>query len=94
MEMRYKIEEFEPICTQLRIVLERHIDGGTHYVKTMVADAQRVRHNPDGARTIERATYRYSVTLGRSNATFLDAMRPDKLTEDDLKILLKFFEAL
>ena len=92
--MRYEMDEFEPIRTQLRIVLERQITGGTHYVKKMVADAQMVRHNPDEARTIERATYRFSVTLGRSNAAFLDTMRPDKLSVDDLKTLLKFFESL
>ena len=92
--MRYDIDEFEPIRTQLRIVLERHIAGGTHYVKTMVADAQRVRRDPNGASTIERATYRYSVTLGRSNAAFLDGMRADQLTVDDIKALLSFFESI
>lgn len=92
--MRYDIDAFEPIRTQLRIVLERHIVGGTHYVKTMVADAQKVRRDPNGARTIERATYRFSVTLGRSNAPFLDAMRADRLSVDDLKALLRFFESL
>lgn len=92
--MRYDIDEFEPIRTQLRIVLERHIAGGTHYVQTMVADAQKVRRNPDGARTIERATYRYSVTLGRSNVAFLDTMQASKLSKKDIELLLGFFESL
>lgn len=92
--MRYDIDEFEPIRTQLRIVLERQIAGGTHYVRTMVADAQKVRRDPNGARTIERATYRYSVTLGRSKAVFLDGMRADQLSFDDLRALLRFFESL
>ena len=92
--MRFEIDEYEPIRTQLRIVLERHITGGTHYVQTMVADAQKVRLNPDGARTIERATYRYSGTLGRSNETFLDAMCPNQLSRKDIEMLLRFFESL
>lgn len=92
--MRFEIDEYEPIRTQLRIVLERHIAGGTHFVQTMVADAQKVRQNPDGARTIERATYRYSVTLGRSGASFLDALQPNKLSKKDIEMLLSFFESL
>ena len=92
--MRFEIDEYEPIRTQLRIVLERQIIGGTHYVQMMVSDAQKVRHNPDGARTIERATYRYSVTLGRSDAAFLDAMQPNRLSKKDLETLLEFFESL
>lgn len=92
--MKYDIDEFEPIRTQLRIILERHIAGGTHYVKIMVTDAQRVRRDPNGARTIERATYRYSVTLGRSKETFLDKMQPNKLSIKDIEMLLNFFESL
>ena len=92
--MRYPFDEYEPIRIQLRIAIEQKNSGGGHYIRTMVSDAQIVKQHPDRVRTIERATYRYSVALGRSGVPFLDRMRADCLTVQDFKVLLDFFEHL
>ena len=67
---------------------------GNNYVKAIVHDAKIVKYHPDQIRTIQRATYRFSVKLGRSNVGFLGQMVPEHLTEKDFVTLLNFFENL
>ena len=83
--------EYEPILTLLRIAQERRKVDNDSYICTVVRDAQVIRRHPDRTRTIERATYKYSVTLGRSNASFLDGMNATALTEMDIVKLMDFF---
>lgn len=91
--MNNPFDNYEPIRIQLRIAIEHKVPNGGHFIQTMVSDAQLIRRFPDRVRTIERATYRYSIALGRSRATFLDSMRPNHLSESDFKLLLDFFES-
>lgn len=83
--------EFEPLQTLLRIAQERHKVDDDSYIHIVVRDAQIIRHHPERTRILERATYRYAVTLGRSNASFLDSMNASNLTEKDIICLLDFF---
>ena len=92
--MRKPFDDFEPIRIQLRVAIARKVPNGGHFIQTMVSDAQKVRHHPEKIGSIGRATYRYSVTLGRGGASFLDRMNPNHLTERDLRELLLFFESL
>ncbi len=92
--MEKPFDEFEPMRIQLRIAIEHKVPNGGHFIQTMVTDAQTIRNHPERVRTIERSTYRYSVALGRSKASFLDKMRPDHLTELDFRLLLGFFESI
>lgn len=89
-----KTDEFEPLLTLLRIAQEKRGVEKDSYIRTIVRDAQIIRHHPDKTRVIERATYRYSVTLGRSSADFLDRMNALALTESDITELLDFFRAI
>ena len=86
--------EYESLITLLRLAHEKKavVQGG--YICSVVRDAQIIRHHPDQTRVIERATYRYSVTLGRSSAGFLDGMNASALTERDIVELLDFFGKL
>lgn len=87
----YRFDEYEPMRVVLRIAVERKQIDREGLIKTVVRDAQIVRLHPDRARTIERSTYRYSVALGRSRETFLDRMSPERLSEQDVRQLLDFF---
>lgn len=86
--------DFSPMVTLLRIAQERKAIEKDSYICSVVRDAQIIRHHPDRTRTIERATYRYSVMLGRSNVAFLDGMNAQALTEVDIVRLIDFFEKL
>ena len=88
-----KFDEFESVRTLIRIAQERH-NYGDNYVKTIVHDAKIVKFHPERIRTIQRATYRFSVKLGRSDVGFLEQMLPEHLTEKDFVTLLNFFENL
>ncbi len=88
------INEYEPIMTLLRIAHEKKIVEQGSYICSVVRDAQIIRHHPDRTRVIERATYRYSVTLGRSSVGFLDSMNASALTDKDVVELLEFFRSL
>lgn len=87
-------DKFLPMVTLLRIAQERKTIEKDSYICSVVRDAQIIRHHPDRTRTIERATYRYSVTLGRSDAAFLDGMNAQALTDVDIVSLIEFFEKL
>lgn len=86
-----RCDEFESVCTLIRVAQEQH-NYGNNYVKAIVHDAKIVKYHPDQIRTIQRATYRFSVKLGRSNVGFLEQMVPEHLTEKDFVTLLHFFE--
>ena len=86
--------ELEPIMSLLQIAQERKTVEQDSYICSIVRDAQIIRHHPERTRVIERATYRYSVTLGRSSADFLDGMNYAALTERDIVRLLEFFRSL
>lgn len=86
--------EIEPLISLLQIAQERKVVERNSYICTVVRDAQIIRHHPEKTRVIERATYRYSVTLGRSSAVFLDEMDATALTEKDIVELLNFFRSL
>lgn len=88
-----RYDEFESVCTLIRVAQEQH-NYGNNYVKAIVHDAKIVKYHPDQIRTIQRATYRFSVKLGRSNVGFLGQMVPEHLTEKDFVTLLNFFENL
>ena len=88
-----KFDEFESVRTLIRVAQEQH-NYGNNYVQTIVRDAKIVKYQPDQIRTITRATYRFSVKLGRSNVGFLEQMVPEHLTENDFVTLLNFFEKL
>lgn len=83
--------ELDPLMSLLQIAQERKVVENGSYICTIVRDAQIIRHHPEKTRVIERATYRYSVTLGRSSAPFLDGMNAAALTEKDITELLEFF---
>lgn len=83
--------EYEPLMTLLRIAHEKRVVEKGSYICSIVRDAQIIRHHPERTRTIERATYRYSVTLGRSSASFLDGMNAFALTDKDITMLMEFF---
>lgn len=86
--------ELEPLMSLLQIAQEKKSVEQGSYICTIVRDAQIIRHHPERTRVIERATYRYSVTLGRSSADFLDGMNSAALTERDIVRLLEFFRSL
>ena len=85
------MNEFDPLVTLLRIAHERRCVEKGSYICSVVRDAQIIRSHPESTRMIERATYRYSVTLGRSDAPFLNEMNALALTERDVLALLDFF---
>lgn len=90
----YRFDEYEPLRVVLRIAVEeKHIDR-EGLIKTVVRDAQIVRREPNRVRTIERSTYRYSVALGRSRVPFLDGIKPDHISEQDIHNLLDFFNKI
>jgi len=86
--------ELDPLMSLLQIAQERQSVEQGSYICTVVRDAQIIRHHPERTREIERATYRYSVTLGRSSADFLDGMNATALTKKDIVKLLEFFRSL
>ena len=88
-----KFDEFESVRTLIRVAQEQH-NYGNNYVQTIVRDAKIVKYQPDRIRTIQRATYSFSVKLGRSNVGFLEQMVPEHLTDKDFVTLLNFFENL
>lgn len=85
--------ELDPLMSLLQIAQERKTVEKGSYICTIVRDAQIIRHHPERTRVIERVTYRYSVTLGRSGAGFLDGMNAAALTEKDITDLLEFFRS-
>lgn len=86
--------ELDPLMSLLQIAQERQSVEQGSYICTVVRDAQIIRHHPERTRVIERATYRYSVILGRSSADFLDGMNATALTKKDIVKLLEFFRSL
>ena len=86
--------ELEPIMSLLQIAQERKTVEQDSYICSIVRDAQIIKKNPEKTRTIARATYRYSVTLGRSRVDFLDEMKATALTEKDIVKLIEFFRSL
>lgn len=64
------------------------------YYETIIKDAKLIRSNPVYVNTIRRETYRYSVHLAKSRDHFLEKINPAKISADEYKLLLDFFESL
>lgn len=91
----HRFDEFEPVRSMLKIAIDTHTISETKYIREIIEDAIAVHRNPDSIRTIRRTTYTYSVKLGRSNNPILNSnILEEGIKEEDVRALLKFFEAL
>lgn len=84
-------EDYAPIRSLLQVAIENKDANSVEFIKIVVRDAQRLVRNEDSRYTVDRRLYVFSSELSRLERSRLEAMNPDRLTLNNLRMMLKFF---